>query len=112
MNAPAELSCTEEVPGVGICQNDLHFVATTVAGGFGNSSVESPLDVVKAAVNQASIELKLLADQALEQDSPEWYWLLGIVDRLEAAAESSELLFKMAQLPNLKKARRVSEVQP
>jgi hypothetical protein len=96
---------------VGVCLNDLNFAASMVARAFGCTKPESAVDIIKAAVSQASIEIRLVAE-TMEDGSDEHFALLGVVDRLEGAAETAEILFKLYQLPSFSDPTPSVEVQP
>lgn len=99
---------SDKPPGVDVCFNDLHFVAHMVARSFGCPNPESAGDIVGAAINQVTFELKAIAD-TLEREHPEdetHLLLLSISDRLEAAAETADILMKLHQLPHIGQSTR------
>ncbi|MES1184522.1 MAG: hypothetical protein ABUL60_11955 [Myxococcales bacterium] len=101
-----------EVPGVGVCQNDLHYLAIMLARGLGGGrEPETPLAMVRGAVNQACADLKSIANKLPVESSDESCAMLSIVERLEATSETAEILFKLLELPHVNMAAR-AEAQP
>jgi hypothetical protein len=91
-----------EAPTVGVSQNDLHFAAHMVLNGFGCEKPESPVQIIKSAVSQATFELRYIADKLEREDAggDVHILLMNICDRLDAGAETAEILMKLHNLPH------------
>lgn len=85
------------VPGVGVCTQDLHHLATSLVSAFGSNagSTANANDVLTGAINQAGFELRTIAGVVEKANQDLHYAILGVCERLEAASETATTIEKL-----------------